>query len=142
MATVGAGAVSVSLLAALPTACSPSSTSPGGPIAAGTVADIQVGTLKLIEGESVILGRDPGGLYAMTRVCTHQGALVGIVSVAGVPGLHCSAHGSEFSMDGVVTHGPASRALEHLLVQVDASNGNITILGDEVVSAETRVPTD
>ena len=72
-------------------------------IKAGTIADIQVGTLKLIDGQSVILGRDLGGLYAMTRVCTHQGALVGLVSVAGVPALHCSAHGSEFSMYGAVT---------------------------------------
>jgi nitrite reductase/ring-hydroxylating ferredoxin subunit len=138
MATVGLGAVSVPLLAALPTACMPSTTSPDAPISAGTVADIQVGTLKLIDGQSVILGRDIGGLYAMTRVCTHQGALVGLVSVAGMPALHCSAHGSEFSMNGEVTHGPAVSALEHLLVEV--VDGNITIHGDQTVSAEARIP--
>jgi Rieske Fe-S protein len=72
----------------------------------------------------------------MTRVCTHQGALVGLVSVAGVPALHCSAHGSEFSMYGEVTHGPAVSALEHLLVEV--VDGNITIHGDQWVGAEIR----
>jgi nitrite reductase/ring-hydroxylating ferredoxin subunit len=136
MATVGLGAVSVSLLGTLPTACTPSNMPPDGPIAAGTVADIQVGTLKLINGQSVILGRDLGGLFAMTRVCTHQGALVGLVSVAGVPALHCSAHGSEFSMYGEVTHGPAVSALEHLLVEV--VDGDINIHADQPVSAETR----
>jgi nitrite reductase/ring-hydroxylating ferredoxin subunit len=138
VATVGVGAISLSLLGALPTACMTSNAPPDGPIAAGAVADIQVGTLKLIDGQSVILGRDPNGLYAMTRICTHQGALLGIVSVAGMPALHCSAHGSEFSMYGDVTHGPAVSALEHLLVEV--VDGNITIHGDQAVSAETRTP--
>jgi nitrite reductase/ring-hydroxylating ferredoxin subunit len=136
IATVGLAAVSVSLLGALPTACMPSNAQPDRPIGAGTVADIQVGTLKLIDGQSVILGRDLGGLYAMTRICTHQGALVGLVSVAGMPALHCSAHGSEFSMYGEVTHGPAMSALEHLLVEV--VDGDITIHPDQAVSAETR----
>jgi len=142
-ATAGAGAVSVSLslatLAVLPSACMPANTAPTGPVAAGNVASVPVGTLNLVTGENVILGRDSDGLYAMTRVCTHQGQLVSVVSVAGVPALHCYAHGSEFSMNGAVTHGPAGRALEHFKVDV-AADGSITIQGGQQVAPDWRMP--
>jgi nitrite reductase/ring-hydroxylating ferredoxin subunit len=142
-ATAGAGAVSVSLslatLAVLPTACMQANSPPSGPVPAGNVADVQIGTLSLVAGENVILGRDSDGLYAMTRVCTHQGQLVSVVSVAGVPTLHCYAHGSEFSMNGAVTHGPAGRALEHFKVEV-AADGSITIQGGQPVAADWRMP--
>lgn len=139
VASAGAGAVSVSLLAALPGGCMQGNAAPAGPVAAGNVADIAVGSLNLVAGENVILGRDDRGFYAMTRVCTHQGQLVSVVSVAGAPALHCPAHGSEFSMNGAVTHGPAARALEHFMVEI-AADGAITIQGGQAVTADWRAP--
>ncbi|HET6148940.1 MAG TPA: Rieske (2Fe-2S) protein [Polyangia bacterium] len=143
VATAGAGAVSLSLsiasLAALPAGCMQTSSTPTGPVAAGNLADVQVGSLNLVAGENVILGRDDGGLFAMSRVCTHQGQLVSVVSVAGVPALHCYAHGSEFSMNGSVTHGPAGRALEHFRVELGA-DGSITIQGGQQVTSDWRLP--
>jgi cytochrome b6-f complex iron-sulfur subunit len=143
VATASAGAVSVSLslatLSVLPAGCMQGNSAPTGPIAAGNVADIQVGSLNLVAGENLILGRDDLGLFAMTRVCTHQGQLVNVVSVAGGPALHCYAHGSEFNMNGGVTHGPAVRPLEHFKVEV-AADGSITIQAGEVVTADVRAP--
>ena len=134
---VGAGTLAA---AALPVGCMQADSPPAGPVAAGTVADIQVGMLKLIDGESVVLARDQEGLYAMTRVCTHQGQLVSLITAGGVPALHCYGHGSEFNMAGAVTRGPAERALDHFRVEVAA--GNITIHADQVVSADTRTSQD
>jgi Rieske Fe-S protein len=149
VARAGAGAVSLSLsigslagatLAGLPAGCMQAANAPPtGPVAAGNVADVQIGTLNLVAGENVILGRDAVGLYAMTRVCTHQGQLVSVVSLSGVPALHCYAHGSEFSMNGSVTHGPAGRALEHFKVEL-AADGGITIQGGQLVAPDWRMP--
>ena len=134
----GATGATVALLASLPVAgCMSGGASPSGPVAAGQVADIQIGTLKVIAGASVILGRDPMGLYAMTQVCTHQGQLVEVVTVAGVPALHCYGHGSDFTMNGAVTHGPAGSPLEHFKVEV-ADDGSITIQGGTLVAATER----
>ena len=134
-AGVGAGA----LWAALPVGCMQGNGGPSGPVAAGNVSDTQVGMLQLVSGENVILARDLRGLYAMTQVCTHQGQLVSIISVGVTPMLHCYQHGSEFSMDGTVTHGPATRPLEHFLVEV-GGDGSITIHGDMLVAADARTP--
>jgi Rieske Fe-S protein len=135
----GAGVGAGVLLAALPTGCMQGSAGPSGPVAAGNVSDTQVGMLQVVSGESVILARDLRGLYAMTQVCTHQGELVSIISVGVTPMLHCYRHGSEFSMDGTVTHGPATQPLNHFLVEV-APDGGITIRGDMPVAADVRTP--
>ena len=126
------------LLAALPLGCMQGDATPMGPVAAGNVAETQVGALKVIGGQNMILGRDALGLYAMTRVCTHQGQLVEIVTAGGVPALHCYGHGSDFSMNGAVTHGPAASPLEHFKVDLDVTDGSITIRGDMPVSAAAR----
>jgi Rieske Fe-S protein len=143
VASAGAGAVSISLsvatLGALPAGCMQGNAAPTGPVAAGNVNDIPVGSLNLIAGENVILARDDRGFYAMTRVCTHQGQLVSVVSLAGVPALHCYAHGSEFSMNGAPIHGPATAPLQHFKVEIGA-DGSIIIQGGQVVIADWRAP--
>jgi nitrite reductase/ring-hydroxylating ferredoxin subunit len=135
-AGAGVGAAGA-LLAALPLGCMQGSSGPSGPVAAGNVSDTQVGMLKLVTGESLILARDLRGLYAMTQVCTHAGAPVTIISTGAIPMLHCYGHGSEFTMDGMVTHGPATQPLEHFQVDV-AADGSITIRGDIPVAADVR----
>jgi thiosulfate dehydrogenase [quinone] large subunit len=126
---------------ALPAGCLSSAPAPSGPIAAGNVADVAVGSLRLVDGENVILGRDAGGLYAMTRVCTHAGQPVVIVGVGGGPsgGLRCNAHGSSFDGNGAVTQGPAGRPLQHYRVDV-AADGAITIQGGVPVTSDVRMP--
>lgn len=127
------------LMLALPMGCTASNTTSAGPIAAGNVADVGVGALEAVAGENVILARDATGLYAMTRVCTHQGQLVSILTLGATTVLHCYGHGSEFDTNGQVITGPAARPLEHFQVDL-AADGSITVQGDQFVTPDTRTP--
>lgn len=128
-ATVTAGAV-------LP-ACGPEQ----GPVAAGNVADIAEGQVVKIAAGSALLGRDAGGIYAMTAICTHLGcdltAAGGVIGDDGV--ITCGSpcgHGSRYDLSGSVVGGPTTRPLQHWLVTVDEA-GDITIeVGAEVDAAE------
>jgi cytochrome b6-f complex iron-sulfur subunit len=64
-------------------------------------------------GRSVALFRDAGGVFAISRVCTHLGCLV----KSEADGFHCPCHGSRFAPDGAVTKGPAPKALAWLAVK-------------------------
>jgi Rieske Fe-S protein len=132
------GAAGALMMALPPLGCTASSHTPG-PIPAGNVADLRVGALQTVDDDNVFLARDIKGLYAMTRVCTHQGQLVSILSVGPATVLHCFGHGSEFDINGGVITGPATRPLEHLRVDL-AADGSITIQGDQFVTADTRTP--
>ena len=108
-------------------------------IPAGNASSLGAGTLTPVSGASVALGRDSGGIYGMSLVCTHQGCDIatsgGLVTFSIV---HCGCHGSEFDNQGRVTLGPASRPLPHLLVTANAAN-DLTIHGDTVVPATDRL---
>jgi Rieske Fe-S protein len=84
------------------------------------------------------IGRDAGGVYAMTLTCTHAGCDIGETGTVSPQGLFCGCHGSEFDANGNVVRGPASLPLDHFAVTNDAS-GNLTINSDLVVSATDRL---
>src|ERR1041384_775976 len=88
---VGAGSCALSVGGI--TACGGPS---GGLVDAGNVADLDVGTVKAVEGEGVLIGRDDGGVYAMTATCTHLGCdLSGPDGTIDPDGeIHCGCHGS------------------------------------------------
>lgn len=132
------GGVAGTLLLALPVSCNDKVSPPSGPVAAGNVSDLQVGTLRAVPNEALILGRDAGGLYAMSAACTHESCPVSVVGSTGHQQLSCPCHGSVFDANGAVTRGPAQTALPHYLVEV-ATDGSITVHGEMPVSAETRV---
>lgn len=121
-------------------ACSSTGTSPAqvGDIQAGNVAQLAVGSLKVVGAEPVCIGRDTGGVYAMTLTCTHSGCDMGENGTVSSQGLVCGCHGSEFDANGNVVYGPARQPLDHFAVTVDAS-GNLTIQGGEIVSASQRL---
>ncbi|HVY48376.1 MAG TPA: Rieske (2Fe-2S) protein [Minicystis sp.] len=110
---------------------------PSGKIPAGNVKDLAVPSLQAVQGESVAIGRDEGGVYAMTLICTHASCDMATQGEVTAHGVLCSCHGSEFSPNGAVVVGPANAPLEHFLVTVDAG-GNITIDADQGVSADQR----
>jgi len=75
--------------------------------------------VEIAPGHGAILNRgakklavyrdDDGGLHAMSAACTHLGC-----AVSWNPAEHswdCPCHGSRFSADGAVLHGPANTAL-------------------------------
>jgi cytochrome b6-f complex iron-sulfur subunit len=111
-----------------------------GPIAVGNVNELAIDDVRAIEGTSVILGRDAGGVYALTAVCTHAGCdmTVGTSHSVGATGIRCGCHGSQFDLDGNVTNGPASDPLKHWAVQV-AEDGAITVDVGNEVTPDTRV---
>lgn len=108
-----------------------------GPVAAGNVSAVPVGTLKAVGGQPVAIGRDAGGLYSLSLICTHEQCDISSNGDVSASGISCSCHGSKFSANGEVTRGPATTALKHYKVDL-AADGSITIQAGTVVDAATR----
>lgn len=108
-----------------------------GPVAAGNVSAVPVGTLKFVDGQPVILGRDAGGLYAMTAICTHEDCAMNSDGSITPTQVTCDCHGSHFDANGAVTKGPAGRPLDHYQVDL-ATDGTITVQAGTVVAATAR----
>jgi glycine/D-amino acid oxidase-like deaminating enzyme/nitrite reductase/ring-hydroxylating ferredoxin subunit len=76
-------------------------------------ADLAPGEADIahLDGEKVAAFRDEDGtLHAVSPVCTHMGCQVNWNS--GDRSWDCPCHGSRFSPDGEILHGPAVRPLE------------------------------
>ncbi len=121
-------------------ACSSASAPPAqvGDIQAGNVAQLPVGSLVVVGSSPACIGRDAGGVYAMTLTCTHAGCDMGVDGSVSPEGIMCACHGSEFDANGNVVRGPARYPLDHFAVTVDGE-GNMTVHGDEIVGSDERV---
>ena len=106
--------------------------------AAGNAATIVLGTLMAVGGQA-LLGRDAGGIYAMSIACTHQGCVVGVVGSVGQQSLSCPCHGSAFDANGAVTRGPARTPLPHYQIEL-AADGGVNICVGAIVPDTTRTP--
>ena len=127
------GGAAAALVLGLPACTSSSPSTDVGPVAAGTKADYLIGTIKLFDAGPVFVGRDSGGLYAMSAICTHQGCTLNV----GSESLPCLCHGSVFGLTGSVLTGPANSPLEHYAVTLDAQ-GAVTVDTAQVVAATAR----
>jgi Rieske Fe-S protein len=125
----------LTMFAAMPGCGNPTGSPPSGPVAAGNVSALAVGSMRTMS--NVVVGRDAGGIYGMSAVCTHAGCLIDDSSDTIAAGLYCPCHGSSFDGNGVVTRGPARLALQHYAVTITAT-GEITVDGSQPVSADTR----
>jgi cytochrome b6-f complex iron-sulfur subunit len=114
--------------------CGGNNTPAVGVFAGGNVADYTVGMVALFNDGPFFVGRDAGGMYAMSAVCTHQGCTVG----EGTTSLTCPCHGARYDLVGTVTNGPATQDLEHYQLDIDA-NDDITVDTGAPVNASTRV---
>jgi Rieske Fe-S protein len=83
------------------------------------------------------VGRDAGGLYAMSSIFTHLGCDMG--SFTAPTGPYCGCHGGQFDANGNVVYGPARSALPHYPVSVDSATGAVTVDGTQVVAQSARV---
>lgn len=134
---VGTGAGALGVGAALPFGALGCGGGAAGPVEAGNVANLAEGTVAQVIGTDVLVGRDAGGVYALSAICTHFGCNLneesGDIDAEG--NISCNApcgHGSVFDKDGAVVGGPASRPLQHWLTEV-ADDGTITVtVGTEV----------
>jgi Rieske Fe-S protein len=84
-----------------------------------TPAAVVLGKAYLITGTKYLIGRDAGGLFAIDNVCTHAGTT--LIASTGSPTIfNCPRHGSQFSVNGSVTGGPATLPLKHYAVTLTA----------------------
>ncbi len=117
-----------------PTAPAPAPTlAPGAGVA--NLRDLAPGDLVALPGPHVVLGRDAGGVYAMSILCTHQSCKVNVK--ASGDGLECKCHRSYFDRDGNPTGGPAKRPLPRYEVRVGAG-GDIFVDKEKGVDAAFR----
>lgn len=121
-----------------------------GPVCATDATDVGaasafvLGTPVYVASGLFYVVRDAGGLYAMSALCTHQGALTCLGTADGCSAsaatvIFCQRHGALFSFDGTVVRGPASVTLAHFAM-CDLSNGHVGVLTTMKVSASVRLP--
>ena len=131
-------ATGLSVLGGAVSGCgNPTGTPRTGPVTAGNIAALTVGSLLVMT--NLVVARDANGVYAMSAVCTHAGCLLDDSADKISTGLNCACHGSTFDGDGNVTRGPARSPLQHYAVTI-AADGTITVDGSQPVSASTRTP--
>lgn len=102
----------------------------------GKVSDIMLGLLKQA-GQGLLLGRDAGGVYAMSALCTHKFCDMNPKGQVSPSGVRCTCHNSKFDNNGAVTQGPAIKALDHFDCAIDA-DGNVGVDKAKVVAVEFR----
>jgi len=94
---------------------------------------LPVGEAFVPPGRAVAIYKDPGGIYAVSTICTHLGCVI----KANAEGFECPCHGSRFAANGDVTKGPAPRALPWLKVSI--AGGAVTVDEGVVVPQGTKV---
>jgi len=117
--------------------CAPLAGCVGGVVAAGDAADYAVDTLTSV-GEGVAIGRDDGGIYAMTTICTHLQCDMANQGEITPDLLTCDCHESTFDGTGEVLGGPANRALDFYEVSV-LEDGTLSVDTGVVVDAAERL---
>lgn len=103
--------------------------------AAPTMPDkpVDVGELKSFDKDAVtdtfakkpnfiFIVRKDNKLYACLSQCTHKYHALTVKKDE----FYCSAHKSEFSFEGTVTHGPAQNSLPRYAISTDA-NGHVIV---------------
>ncbi len=110
---------------------------PTGPYDGGNVSALAVGTLRALSTGPIAIGRDAGGIWAMTLICTHAGCDMATQGDVSDQGVSCSCHGSVFDTQGNPLAGPARSPLEHYEVTVSAA-GDVTVNADSTVAATVR----
>jgi cytochrome b6-f complex iron-sulfur subunit len=96
----------------------------------GKPDEFQPGSRIALEQRRVCIVREGNRVAAISTTCTHLGCIVGLSDT----GFACPCHGSRFDTDGVVTGGPAPRALPWYKVTL-APNGEIEVDKDTEVAA-------
>jgi Rieske Fe-S protein len=105
----------------------------------GNISDLPLNTLRSVGGLPVAIGRDAGGVYALSLTCTHQSCNMAVDGTVSIYAIFCICHGSLFSPDGAVLGGPALTPLQNFAVQLD-DTGTLTIHRGNVVPEGTRTP--
>jgi cytochrome b6-f complex iron-sulfur subunit len=105
---------------------------------AGAPLDYAEGVVRFNKQQKAYVIGAPGGVYALSAVCTHLGCITRFLSDEKC--IACPCHGSRFDLEGNVIHGPAPRPLPWLEMQVDATgtllvDTSVTILHGKIFKA-------
>lgn len=90
---------------------------------ADNAALTKVGGSVKISDEMMLIRKSESTFIAVRTICTHKGCDVELEGDKFV----CPCHGSEFTVDGVVTQGPATKNLKIFETIFDSGNGTVTI---------------
>lgn len=102
----------------------------------GLPADFPFGPPTLLPDEKIFVFRDRDkGFSAVSAVCPHLGCTI---THATDQEFHCPCHGSIFSANGSVLHGPSPRPLEWYQVSL-ARDGQLVVDKDKAVSPAYRL---
>jgi cytochrome b6-f complex iron-sulfur subunit len=111
----------------------------GGPVCGSGATDVGAASTfvsgspkRFSSGYFVV--RDSGGLYAVSSICTHEGATCTVSS--GV--FYCPRHGAEFTFNGDVISGPVFTGLVHYAMCF-MPNGNVGVIKSQQVSQSQRL---
>ena len=102
---------------------------------AGSPSDYPDGTVRFNKEQKAYVIGCPGGVYALSAVCTHLGCITRFLSDQNV--IACPCHGSRFDMEGNVVEGPAPRPLPWLEVGIDPSG--LLVVDTAVTAAHGKV---
>jgi cytochrome b6-f complex iron-sulfur subunit len=84
----------------------------------GSADKYPLGSRTSLPDIPALLIHTENGFSALSLVCTHLGCTL----QAEKDGFACPCHNSRFDAEGKVTHGPASKALHSLRLEVSAEN--------------------
>jgi cytochrome b6-f complex iron-sulfur subunit len=84
----------------------------------GSAEKFPPGSRTVLPEIPAILIHTESGFFALSLVCTHLGCTLDL----DADGFACPCHNSRFDADGKVTHGPATKYLQSLRVEVTAEN--------------------
>jgi len=100
--------------------------------AIGKPEDFPAGARISLDTRRICIVREGDKVGAISTTCTHLGCIVGVSET----GFACPCHGSHYDQDGIVTGGPAPRALPWYQVTL-APNGDLYVDKDNEVEAGT-----
>jgi cytochrome b6-f complex iron-sulfur subunit len=84
----------------------------------GLAEKYPLGSRTVLDEIPAILIHTQSGFSALSLICTHLGCTL----EHDADGFACPCHNSRFDADGKVTHGPATKYLQSLRVEVTAEN--------------------
>jgi cytochrome b6-f complex iron-sulfur subunit len=84
----------------------------------GSVEKYPLGSRTVLPDIPAVLIHTESGFSVLGLVCTHLGCTL----EPDAEGFACPCHNSRFDAEGKVTHGPATKSLQSLRVEVTAEN--------------------
>ena len=88
-------------------------------------ADVTIVGKAILINDVYVVNKDGSNFIAVSSICTHQGCVNDFQSVAA--GFTCPCHSASFTINGIVTGGPASVNLK--TYSVTRSGNVLTVAG-------------